>query len=93
MENEQAKPIFSPPASPVTLGAALQGQSVGPAGEEDEGLALGEIIAVLLDYRWLIAAICLFALLLGVVGFLPASRHIGPTVCFRWKKRVRASVH
>ncbi|HNC27694.1 polysaccharide biosynthesis tyrosine autokinase [Accumulibacter sp.] len=73
MENEQAKPIFSPPASPVTLGAALQGQSVGPAGEEDERLALGEIIAVLLDYRWLIAAICLFALLLGV-GWVFASK-------------------
>jgi hypothetical protein len=34
--------------------------------DDDEGLALGEIIAVLMDYRWLIAAICLMALLLGL---------------------------
>ncbi|WP_295484522.1 polysaccharide biosynthesis tyrosine autokinase [Accumulibacter sp.] len=34
--------------------------------DDDEGLALGEIIAVLIDYRWLIAAITLFALVLGL---------------------------
>jgi tyrosine-protein kinase Etk/Wzc len=40
--------------------------------EEDEGLALGEIIAVLMDYRWLIAAISLLALLLGLAWVLVA---------------------
>ncbi|KAB2967810.1 MAG: polysaccharide biosynthesis tyrosine autokinase [Zoogloea sp.] len=34
--------------------------------DQDDGLALGEIIAVLIDYRWLIAAITLVGLLLGV---------------------------
>jgi tyrosine-protein kinase Etk/Wzc len=38
-----------------------------PRKTTTRALALGEIIAVLMDYRWLIAAICLMALLLGLV--------------------------
>lgn len=39
--------------------------------DEDEGLALGEIIAVLLEYRWLIIALTLIGFLLGgVVAFV-----------------------
>jgi len=43
--------------------------------DEDEGLALGEIIAVLMDYRWLIAAICLCTLALGL-GWVFVSKPI-----------------
>jgi hypothetical protein len=65
MENDQQKPIFSPPASQAMFSAPAQGQPV-MASDDDEGLALGEMIAVCMDYRWLIAAICLFSLLFGL---------------------------
>ncbi|WP_300450045.1 polysaccharide biosynthesis tyrosine autokinase [Accumulibacter sp.] len=66
MENDQLKPSFNVPAAPGGSGLPTPSlQQVAPEDEE-EGLALGEIIAVLIDYRWLIAAISLLALLLGL---------------------------
>lgn len=46
----------------LTLGA---GQQIA-GKDDDEGLAIGEIIATLMEYRWLIAAITLLALILGL---------------------------
>ncbi|MEF8768006.1 polysaccharide biosynthesis tyrosine autokinase [Candidatus Accumulibacter contiguus] len=46
--------------------AAMQPLPQISSEEVDEGLALGEIIAVLMDYRWLIAAISLLALAIGL---------------------------
>jgi tyrosine-protein kinase Etk/Wzc len=59
-------PIASPPMQPTPQLASE---------DEDEGLALGEIIAVLMDYRWLIAAICLCTLALGL-GWVFVSKPI-----------------
>lgn len=48
----------------------MEQQKIGPSSQglddqDGDSLALGEIIAVLMDYRWLIAAITLVGLLLG----------------------------
>jgi tyrosine-protein kinase Etk/Wzc len=77
MDNDQSRfppaasasgmiPIASPPMQPTPQLASE---------DEDEGLALGEIIAVLMDYRWLIAAICLCTLALGL-GWVFVSKPI-----------------
>ncbi|MCK6395846.1 polysaccharide biosynthesis tyrosine autokinase [Zoogloea sp.] len=42
-----------------------QGQQIQRADDADEGLAIGEIIAVLMEHRWLIAAVTALFLLLG----------------------------
>ncbi len=47
----------------------MPGQQIATGAEEEEGLAIGEIIAVVMEYRWLIAAITAFSILLGV-GFV-----------------------
>ena len=66
MNNDHSKASLNQPGVPGMSGTqAPSMQQTSPEGE-DEGLALGEIIAVLMDYRWLIAAICLFTLLLGL---------------------------
>lgn len=44
----------------------IPGQQVQSTDEEGEGLAVGEIIAVLMEHRWLIAAITTLFLLLGL---------------------------
>lgn len=49
--------------------ALMPGQQIAPGAEEEEGLAIGEIIAVVMEYRWLIAAITVFSIMLGV-GYL-----------------------
>ena len=49
--------------------ALMPGQQIATGAEEEEGLAIGEIIAVVMEYRWLIAAITAFSILLGV-GFV-----------------------
>jgi tyrosine-protein kinase Etk/Wzc len=49
-----APPALTHPASPSV-------------SDEDEGIALGELIATVLDYRWLIAAITLLAMIAGVL--------------------------
>lgn len=43
-----------------------QGQQIQRTDDADEGLAIGEIIAVLMEHRWLIAAVTALFLLLGV---------------------------
>jgi tyrosine-protein kinase Etk/Wzc len=59
MDNDQLKP-----ASAVQ-GAHMQGM-VQQDEQDDDGLALGEIIAVIIEYRWLMAAITTLAILLGL---------------------------
>ena len=54
METENLKPA-----------AAMPGQQIASANEEGEGLAVGEIVAVVMEHRWLIAAITAFSILLG----------------------------
>jgi len=68
MDNDQSQTPFNAPGVPGRSGAQAQTQSLQQTSSEDddEGLALGEIIAVLMDYRWLIAAVTLFALVLGL---------------------------
>ena len=69
MDNDQSRPSFNAAGVAGVAGTAMPTppmHQIAPE-EDDEGLALGEIIAVLMDYRWLIAAICLMALLLGLV--------------------------
>lgn len=69
MDNDQSRPSFNAAGVAGVAGTAMPTppmHQIAPE-DDDEGLALGEIIAVLMDYRWLIAAICLMALLLGLV--------------------------
>ena len=49
--------------------ALIPGQQIATGAEDEQGLAIGEIIAVVMEYRWLIAAITAFCILLGV-GFV-----------------------
>lgn len=56
METENLKPA-----------AAMLGQQVTSSNDEGEGLAVGEIVAVVMEHRWLITAITVFCILLGVV--------------------------
>jgi tyrosine-protein kinase Etk/Wzc len=49
-----APPTLAHPASP-------------PVADEDDGIVLGELIATVLDYRWLIAALTLLAMIVGVL--------------------------
>jgi len=69
MDNDQSRPSFNAAGVAGVASTAMPTppmHQIAPE-DDDEGLALGEIIAVLMDYRWLIAAICLMALLLGLV--------------------------
>jgi len=50
--------------------AATQALPQISSEEAEEGLALGEIIAVLIDYRWLIATISLLAVAIGLAWLL-----------------------
>lgn len=45
--------------------ATMPGQQIVPGAEEEQGLAIGEIVAVVMEYRWLIAAITALSILLG----------------------------
>lgn len=45
--------------------AIIPGQQIATGAEEAEGLAIGEIIAVAMEYRWLIAVITAISVLLG----------------------------
>ncbi|MCM8594283.1 polysaccharide biosynthesis tyrosine autokinase [Accumulibacter sp.] len=71
MDNDLLKGNFTPAGVPAATGTPMAMQPA-PIEQEEEGLALGEIIAVLMDYRWLIAAICLVSLLAGVAWVLVA---------------------
>lgn len=59
MKRDQHPSDFAPPVQ--AFGAAPKSVQ-----DDDDGIALGEIIATLIDYRWLIAAITLLALTLGL---------------------------
>lgn len=54
METENLKPA-----------PTIPGQQITPANDEGEGLAVGEIVAVVMEHRWLIAVITAFSILLG----------------------------
>lgn len=54
MEIENLKPV-----------AALPGQQIASANDDGDGLAFGEMVAVAMEYRWLIAAITAGSILLG----------------------------
>lgn len=55
MENENSK-----------FTASLAGQQIAIGAEEEQGLAIGEIVAVVMEYRWLIAAITVLFILAGL---------------------------
>jgi tyrosine-protein kinase Etk/Wzc len=76
MENDQLKPSQTAGSFPgMSANVTQQSYATQPSAssEDEEGLALGEIIAVLMDYRWLIAATCLFSLVIGLAWVLVAS--------------------
>lgn len=54
MENENIKPS-----------ALIPGQQITTSNDEDEGLAVGEIVAVVMEHRWLVATITSAFLVLG----------------------------
>ncbi len=54
MENENIKPS-----------ALIPGQQITRSNDEDEGLAVGEIVAVVMEHRWLVATITAAFLVLG----------------------------
>ncbi len=74
MDNDQSR-FPSAASGSGLLPPATQPMPQLASEDEDEGLALGEIIAVLMDYRWLIAAICLCTLALGL-GWVFVSKPI-----------------
>lgn len=63
----KTKPSNPRPPCPAT--------QIAPGAEEEQGSAIGEIVAVVMEYRWLIAAITAFSILLG--GALPLRRQAG----------------
>jgi tyrosine-protein kinase Etk/Wzc len=68
MDNHQSQNSSTAPGVAGRSDAQAQAQPMQQMSseDEDEGLALGEIVAVLMDYRWLIAAVSLLALVLGL---------------------------
>ncbi|MER2544557.1 MAG: polysaccharide biosynthesis tyrosine autokinase [Candidatus Accumulibacter phosphatis] len=74
MNNDQSQTSFNAPGVAGRSDAQAQAQPMQQMSseDEDEGLALGEIIAVLIDYRWLIAAVSLLALVLGLAWVVVA---------------------
>lgn len=46
--------------------APVPGQQIATGAEEEQGLAIGEIVAVVMEHRWLIAIVTSIAVLLGV---------------------------
>lgn len=55
MDNENLKPT-----------PGIPGQQITTSNEEPEGLAVGEIVAVVMEHRWLVATVTAVAVLLGV---------------------------
>ncbi|HNO13848.1 Tyrosine-protein kinase Wzc [Candidatus Accumulibacter phosphatis] len=70
MYKDRSRPAASAKTVPGMNAAATQALPTLSSEDADEGLALGEIIAVLIDYRWLIAAISLLALAIGLAWLL-----------------------
>jgi tyrosine-protein kinase Etk/Wzc len=60
MEQDQIK------QSPLVAGTPPARQQGSLDEDDDEGIALGEIIAVVLDYKWLVSAITLVTLVIGI---------------------------
>ncbi|GLT20765.1 protein-tyrosine kinase [Zoogloea oryzae] len=46
--------------------AGISGQQIANSNEEPEGFAVGEIVAVVMEHRWLVATVTAVAVLLGV---------------------------
>ncbi len=63
MENEHRNPVAAQTSAP--LAGAMVGQQI-QSDDENEGLAVGEIIVVVMEHRWLVAGITSLALLLGL---------------------------
>lgn len=55
--------------------ALMPGQQIATGAEEDEGLAIGEIVAVVMEFRWLIVAITALSILLGL-AYVVVSRPV-----------------
>lgn len=60
MEQEQLKPVATSPAMASPGAPQIQLE------EDEEGISIGEIIATVMEYRWLIASITLAAVVLGL---------------------------
>ncbi|EXI85240.1 MAG: Tyrosine-protein kinase etk [Candidatus Accumulibacter sp. BA-94] len=74
MEHDQLRPpTYTAPGMSASGPQQAYATPAVTTPEDEEGLALGEIIAVLMDYRWLIAATCLFALIIGLAWVVVAS--------------------
>ena len=91
MDNDQSRPAASAKTVPGMNAAATQALPQISSEEAEEGLALGEIIAVLIDYRWLIATISLLAVAIGLAWLLVSSRCTGQMVCCRSRKKAPGS--
>ncbi len=63
MDNEHRTP--APAQTSAPHGGGTAGQQI-QREDEDDGLAVGEIIAVVMEHRWLVAAVTTLALLLGL---------------------------
>ena len=70
MDNDSSRPAASAKTVSGMNAAATQALPQISSEEAEEGLALGEIIAVLIDYRWLIATISLLAVAIGLAWLL-----------------------
>lgn len=60
MEQQQLKPVATPPAMASPGAPQIQLE------EDEEGISIGEIIATVMEYRWLIASITLAVVVLGL---------------------------
>lgn len=67
MDNDHLRPSPDSGGTAVTPAVSTQPTQQLSSEEDAEGLALGEMIAILMEYRWLIAAISLLALTIGLV--------------------------
>ncbi len=56
---------------------------------DDDFINLGEIIATLLEYKWLILAVTSMALAIGVFVALVSTPSTAPTPCCRSKTKAR----
>ena len=63
MDNEHRTP--APAQTSAPHGGGMAGQQI-QREDEDEGLAIGELVAVVMEHRWLVAAITALAFLLGL---------------------------
>ncbi len=70
MDNDQFRSSANTSGASLSPAVSTQPMQQLSPEEGEEGLALGEIIAILMDYRWLIAAISLFALAVGLAWVL-----------------------